>query len=421
MKTKCFTLITVLITLIFILSACQPNAPTQPPAAVEPTQPPADVEPTTAPPDVTEQKVLKVAQLQPLSGPGAGYGGPAKIGYTFAVEDINAAGGIKVGDDTYLLEIVEYDTQFDPAVSATVARQAIYEEGVKYMVLHGGGPEAAAILPLVEEENVVLFSLTDDSGYIGPEHPSAFYIFMYSPDSVVIQYEYIANTYPDATRVVGTFPDTASGQELAALWAEVIPGFGFEIVDTIFIPADTTDFYPALTPLLDKDVDIIEQAGFPGGTSGKMVVQARELGWEGMFTEFTGGEFEDRAVAAGGWEALDGMLGTGYPAVPVTDFGETFKARCDEVLPDSPVWLGYFYDQMWLLKLAIEKAGSIEPADVLPVLEEVTFSGVMGEDVHFAGEEAVGLNRLFAHLYVISQIVDGEKVTVHTAVPLWSR
>ena len=416
MKAKCLKLITILIILVLALGACQPVAPTQAPV----TQPTAAKEPTTAPP-AAEEKVLKIAELQPLSGEGAGYGGPAKIGYTFAVEDINAAGGIKVGNDTYKLEIVEYDTQFNPSVAATVARQAILEEGAKYVVLHGGGPEADAILPIVEENNAVLFALTDDPGFIGPEHPSSFYIFFYVPDSAAIQYEYISQTYPDAKRVVGTFPDTASGQTLSAMWAKMIPQFGFEVVDTIFVPPDTTDFYPLLTPILGKDVDIIEQAGFPGATTGKMIMQARELGWEGTFASFTGGEFEDNAIAAGGWDKLNGMIATGYPATPVTPFGEEFYIRSETKMEAPPVWLGYFYDQMWLLKAAIEKAGSIEPEKVLPALEQVTYSGVMGDNVKFAGTDVVGVNQLFAHLLVVTQIQDGKPVTVKTAYPLWAR
>jgi len=418
MKRFIVPLLTAVMVVSIIFAGCMPGAPVTPP----PVTPPPVTPPPVTPPPVTppEVKVLKVAQLQPLSGWGAGYGEPAKVGYTFAVEDINAAGGITVGGESYMLEIVEYDTAFDAVIASTVARRAIYEDEVSYMVLHGGGPEADAILPLIEENNVVLFALTDDPGYIGAAHPNAFYIFQYSPDSAALQYEYISTTYPDATRVVGTFPDTASGSDLADTWTEVVTGLGFEIVDTIFIPVDTTDFYPVLTPLLGQDVDIIEQAGFPGGTSGPMIVQARELEWEGMFTEFTGGEFEDRAIAAG-WGALEGMLGTGYPGVPVTAFGEAFSVRCATVMDDPPVWLGYFYDQMFLLKLAIERADSLDPALVMQALEEVTFSGVLGEDLHFAGEEVVGANRLLAHLYVITQIVDGEKVTVHTATPLWAR
>jgi len=368
-----------------------------------------------------EVKVLKVAQLQPLSGFGAGYGTMDKIAYTLAVEDINAAGGIKVGDEYYQLEIVEYDTVCDPVIAATLATKAIYDDGVKYIGMLGCGTEGQAILPIVEQENVVLFVLTDDSSYIGTEHPNAFYIFQYSPACAEIQYEYISTEYPDLTRVVGTFPDTSAGQALADVWEEVVTDFGFEIVDTIFIPSDTTEFYPVLTPLLGQDVDIIEQAGFPGETSGKMIVQARELGYEGIFTEFTGGEVETRTISAGGLEALEGFICTGYPILPVTAFGETFSERCEAVQAGTAIWVGYFYDSMWLLKLAIEKAGSIEPAEVMLALEEVTFSGVMGEDVRFAGEEVVGLNRLFASLYVVTRIENGEPVTVYSAMPLWAR
>ncbi|MDI7251995.1 MAG: ABC transporter substrate-binding protein, partial [Actinomycetota bacterium] len=52
-----------------------------------------------------EKVVVKIGLTAPLSGIGAGYGQDIKAGLDMAIAEINAKGGIKIGDTTYVFEL----------------------------------------------------------------------------------------------------------------------------------------------------------------------------------------------------------------------------------------------------------------------------------------------------------------------------
>ena len=64
--------------------------------------------------------VLKIGAINDLTGAGAVNGIASVNGHKLAVDDINAAGGVKIGDTTYTLELIAYDCKSDPneAISA---------------------------------------------------------------------------------------------------------------------------------------------------------------------------------------------------------------------------------------------------------------------------------------------------------------
>jgi len=97
---------------------------------------------SSASPGTGETKTLTIGVLMPFSGDGALWGRTELASTEVAAEHINAAGGIKVGNDTYELAVKAYDNEWDPAVSATVARKAV-QDGVRY-VLSWSGPEVLA-------------------------------------------------------------------------------------------------------------------------------------------------------------------------------------------------------------------------------------------------------------------------------------
>lgn len=58
--------------------------------------------------------VIKIGVIQDLSGNGSVLGNASLQGHELAVEDINEAGGIKLGDTTYTLDLIPYDCKSDP-------------------------------------------------------------------------------------------------------------------------------------------------------------------------------------------------------------------------------------------------------------------------------------------------------------------
>ena len=60
------------------------------------------------------QKTVKIGFLAPLTGEVAAWGLPGLYGCEIWAEKVNEAGGIKVGDDQYLVEFVSFDNEYLP-------------------------------------------------------------------------------------------------------------------------------------------------------------------------------------------------------------------------------------------------------------------------------------------------------------------
>jgi len=80
-------------------------------------------------------EVIKVGHVAPLTGGIAHLGKDNENGARLAVEEINAAGGVKVGDKTFKLELVAEDDKADPK-EGTLAAQKIVDSGAVAIVGH---------------------------------------------------------------------------------------------------------------------------------------------------------------------------------------------------------------------------------------------------------------------------------------------
>src|SRR3954471_9782321 len=73
----------------------------------------------------TAQEVVKIGQVEALTGPLATYGWMGNQGAKMAVDEINKAGGFKVGAKTYKLELVAHDTRGNPQEALIQMKQLL--------------------------------------------------------------------------------------------------------------------------------------------------------------------------------------------------------------------------------------------------------------------------------------------------------
>lgn len=78
------------------------------------------------------EDVVKIGQIEALTGATATYGWMSAQGTKVAVEEINAKGGFKVGDKTYKLELLQMDTRGEPR-EATVQFRKMMEDKVRFV------------------------------------------------------------------------------------------------------------------------------------------------------------------------------------------------------------------------------------------------------------------------------------------------
>ena len=70
-------------------------------------------------------KKVKIGFLAPLTGEVAGWGLPGLYGCEIWAEWVNAAGGIKIGGDTYMVEFVSFDNEYQPHKALQVGKKLV--------------------------------------------------------------------------------------------------------------------------------------------------------------------------------------------------------------------------------------------------------------------------------------------------------
>src|ERR1043165_8736452 len=115
---------------------------------------------------LAQANVIKVASIHDLSGGLDIYGRPMVDCLTYAVEEINAAGGL-LGKQ---LKLISYDAQSNIQLYTQFATEAATKE--KVAVVHAGITSASreAIRPVLKRFNTLYFSTTQYEGGVCDRH-----------------------------------------------------------------------------------------------------------------------------------------------------------------------------------------------------------------------------------------------------------
>lgn len=89
-----------------------------------------------------ESNVIKFGLCQPFTGSVAVAGEYSRYGVDLAVEEINNAGGVQIGDKTYTIEIVEEDGEGKPEITTNAYNKLIGQDKVLAII----GPDASGPL-----------------------------------------------------------------------------------------------------------------------------------------------------------------------------------------------------------------------------------------------------------------------------------
>ena len=95
---------------------------------------------------------LKIGAVGTLSGGGTEWGLALQRGMTVAVDEINAAGGVKVGGKSYTIKMIMYDDQYTAQGGTTAATRLVNVDGVKFIIGPVGSPPVLGVLELRELE-----------------------------------------------------------------------------------------------------------------------------------------------------------------------------------------------------------------------------------------------------------------------------
>lgn len=351
------------------------------------------------------EKTITLGLLTPLSGPAATYGPPERASLRAAVERINSEGGVEVGGERYTFALKTYDTAYNPSKAVTVAREAINQDGLRYLEVLGGGI-VPSVQPIAEPANVMVFAAAaGGEEFIGPEHPLTFRPYYSIPDSVSACLQYLRKELGAGATVVRMYPDDTLGHSLAPKVQKRTQELGYAS-STVFVPRDTTDFASILTRL-KTGTDVIDFGPLPPSQYGPIVEKARQFGYDGTFvfpdtidlkTVLKSASEEDLAgsVVAPAFEQLE------------SDAFEQWASEMRDRVGQVQGWTAQSYDNLFLLKTAMEKANSTKPKAVAETLAQVSTNGILGE-VSYGGENEWDIPRVFQLTYPVAKVTqEGE-------------
>jgi branched-chain amino acid transport system substrate-binding protein len=363
-------------------------------------------------PDYGTSGQLRVGSALALTGPLATEGKLTQQGYQYCQDVINSRGGVVVGRRHMSLAISYADDQSSPTTSAQLVQQ-FNDEGVKF-ILGPYGSEANATVAAIAQINVqvMIDSAGADDGIFHHGYTQVFGVeapaYNYAT-SIIDAIVRDARPAPKTVAVVSA--DDTFSQAVARSASQDAHRNGLRVLPLITFPAGATDLSSVVTRLRAEHPDLVIESGhFVEGAA--LVLQAAQLG---LWTDGIGETVAptDPAFVASLGRLADGVIGSTQwvPAWQGRDkyFGTAagyaggFRAKFG-FIPDYHV--AEASAACLALVLAIEHAGSTDPAAVTAALQTLDVNSFFGR-IHFAADGQDTARRM-----AVIQIQDGRPVTI---------
>ena len=341
----------------------------------------------------SESETIKLGSSGPLSGSASIYGQAVKKGVELAIEEINAAGGVNVNGTNKKFELVDFVNDEADPTKAGAALTTLMSKKVDVIV---GAVTSGATEGLISEAvkygvPVITPTGTADkltAGDNGDERETRANIFRacfydsyqgefmakYAAEKGVKKAYVLYNNDEDYSKGLkdafvriadekGFAVDTAAysknDKQFDSFWTPILSG-GY---DCVYVP----DYY--------ENVYNILKTGYAAGYKG---IAYGGDGWDGVIQQVKAGD--DASF-------LENCFYTNHyfgasEATAVKNFVEKYQNKYDGETPVSFAALGY--DAVYIVKQAIEKAGSVDYAKVVEALSTGTFTGLVTSSKAFS-------------------------------------
>jgi branched-chain amino acid transport system substrate-binding protein len=356
---------------------------------------------------------IKIAVIDPLSGPFANVGEAMVRAATLATEAINARGGVLGGTK---FEIIALDSKSSPQ-EAQLALKSAVDQGVRIINQTNGSNVAAALVDAVNKHNernpdkLVIYLNT---GAVDPaltNERCSFWHFRFDADAAMKMAaltDAIAQN-PASKKVYLLNQDYAFGQAVAKSAREMLPRKrpDIEIVgDELHPLGKIKDFSPYVAKIKATGADTIVTGNW-GNDMTLLVKASREAGFKpNFYTYYAGGLGSPPALGDAGighlkqvtqWHANIGNEKT-------TRHYQAYRERFKDAKDDY--YFSTHYIALEMLAKAIDQVKSTDAVKVAKAMEGMKFEGDSGEVTMRADN-----HQLIQPLYVSTyNKVDGKDV-----------
>jgi len=331
------------------------------------------------------EKTLRIGAPLPLTGALSAEGETQRSGFQIWADTVNAAGGIKVGGDTYKVEVVYTDYQSATPRAVQAAERLITQQKVDFLFGPFGSGAVKAVSAITEKYGVPMIAPNAASEEVFDQGFK--YLFgVYTPNKSMTEpvAELVAKNYPSIKRLAVFARNDLFPLSIAAEMEKSARSRGIEIVYSEKFAIGTVDFSSALAQMRGRNPDWVFVAGY---TNDNILVR-RQLAEQGvspqLLTMIVGvvspsfqqsvGKLAENITTFAWWDAAVGYKGNDI--FGSTDrFVKLYQAKYGQRPEYSAAGAAACGV---VLQMAIEKAGSIDRKkvrDAIAAMDEQTFWG----------------------------------------------
>lgn len=323
---------------------------------------------------VPETTTVKIGGLAPLTGSLAIYGVTTTNGAELAVKEINSNGGINGKQIDYIV----LDTKGD-ATESVMAYNKLVDDKVAAVIGDITSKPTVAVAEIAAQDNMPMITPTGTQVDITEAGPNVFRVCFTNPYQGTVLATLAKERFGAQTAgiLVNNSSDYSDG--IAKAFTEQAEKLGINITVKEGYADGDRDFRAQLTKIATVNPDVLlipeyyEQASL-------IAAQAREMGVKSIF------------VGSDGWDGISKTLDeTAYKVIENSYFTNHFsmqdesqkiqnfiKAYKDAYKEDPSAFSALGYDAVYMVKEAIEKAGSTEKQAIVDALKGIEYDGITG-------------------------------------------
>ncbi len=330
--------------------------------------------------------IYKIGAPLPLTGPLSPEGQRMKSGYDLWAKAQNDAGGIKVGSDTYKVEISYTDYQSNTPRAVQSAELMITEGKVDALFAPFGSGATKAVSAVTEKYGVPMIAAQAASEQV---YDQGFkYLFgMYTPNRTVVQP--LVDLVMEKNKSVKKVAVLARNDLFPLALAEELSTYaktkGLDIVSDQKFPIGTVDFGSALTQIRATQPDWVYVTGYVND----MILVRKQMQEQGLKTQLitmlvgpstpefikNTGKLSENVVTSTWWDVAAKFKGKDVFG-SAENFEQMFRKAYKDIYPDYSVASAAACGAV--LALAVNKAGTVDKAkvrDALAAMDDDTFYG----------------------------------------------
>ncbi len=343
-----------------------------------------------------------------LSGAQATFGESTDNGIKLAVEEINAAGGIKGKK----IRLVTYDDKGDAREAGTAVTRLITKDQVVAVLGEVASSLSLAGAPVCQESGVPMVTPSSTNPKVTAEGNMIFRVCFIDPfqGSVCAKFARESDQLKASKAAILTDQASAYSVGLQEEFEKAFIALGGTVVSKQTYSEGDQDFSAQLTAIRSAEPDVVFVPGYYTDV-GNIAVQAKKLG---LNTPLLGGDgWDSSKLGEIGGKALNGCYYSNHyshqdPSERVQDFIKKYNAKHKQT-PDGLAALGY--DAARILFEAMKRAESLGGKDLAAELAKTKdFDGV-------TGRISIDADRNAVKPAVILEMKDGQPQFVTTISP----